>query len=210
MLSIPPCLSLCRIPGPLNEFFARPVPPNTDLTVARTQTARLLVQLNEWASRFPDLCDLDSSVIVKTASPSPKGSTSTSPSSPSPLPDPAITFNALSSSTYHAVHLTLLLLQHKVSTDPLRTPEQHSTRPKPIPESVLQKSRFHTESILQNSAHLEDNYPLGFDFMRSVFPLVVVSSIAPRDVDKRAADDILARWGARRGVGGICGPWIGR
>lgn len=207
ILSIPPCIALCKVPGPLTEFFSRAIPANTDLRAARARTAQLLEMLQEWATRFPEFCEVDSTEesrrgsttssfeLVASASPS---SSPTSPITPVPL-----TYTALSASTYHAVYLTLTLLQHKVSCTPTTSGEA-------LPDAVMEEACIHANSVLQISTHLEHQYPLGFDFMRCVFPLVVVLSIAPRDKERRAANEVLARWGAKRGVGGICGPWVMR
>ena len=208
VLAIPQCLALCRIPGPLSEFFSRQIPPNTNLSLARTRTAQLLEQLHEWATKYPQFCHLNPTIIRTSFST--QSVDSMASKAPTILSDPAVTFNALSSSTCHAIHLTLILLQHKVSSDPLTSVDERSIGSEILPEPVLRETLFHTTSILQNCTVLEDNYPLGFDFMRSVFPLVVVSTIAPREIERRQANDMLARWGAKRGVGGICGPWVMR
>jgi hypothetical protein len=209
ILAIPPCISLCNIQGPLSEFFAREIPANTDLRAARVRTAQLLDMLHDWAKKHPEFCELGSQAVSPTDSttspldvtPSISSSTPTSPQNQIPL-----TYTALSASTYHAVHLTLTLLQHKVSPENNR----RKTTSEALSDTVMEDALGHANSVLQISAHLEHHCPLGFDFMRCVFPLVVVLSIAPREKERRAANEVLARWGAKRGVAGICGPWIMR
>ena len=66
----------------------------------------------------------------------------------------------------------------------------------------------HANAILEISEYFESTHPVGFDFLRCVFPVAIVALLGTSEKQKTTARTTLDRWGAKRGLGGLCGAWI--
>ncbi|KAF2117031.1 hypothetical protein BDV96DRAFT_644466 [Lophiotrema nucula] len=212
VLQIPACIALSGLKGSLGDVFTRDIAPGTDLGPVRERTAQLIQNLDDWADKYPHLCEakpgtqvvaLDMGIYKSPTSPQ-------TPASPSlMLPG---TFIALIAASYNATRLILTLLQQKISSfdlDPTPTTAvPHPMTPIQSPNlgATLKAVKF-SQTILAIASYLESTHPVGFDFMRSVFPLVCVAALGPRPEDQNVAKEMLVRWGTSRGVGGLCGAW---
>ncbi|ORY10951.1 hypothetical protein BCR34DRAFT_484896 [Clohesyomyces aquaticus] len=199
LLAIPGCIGLCGIEGSLGDFFSARLPDTTDLLPVRARTRQLLQEVDAWADRYPHLC---------STAPSPQtlrmDLSARSLSDPPGIPTIMVpgTFAALIASSFYSARMTLALLLDKI-TPILPTSQSPGW-------SIMEDARSHTKSILQIAEFLELTNPVGFDFIRSIFPLVVVSNIAPLEEDRSRAMTMLERWGKKRAVSGLAGAkWIG-
>ncbi|KAH8696237.1 hypothetical protein BGW36DRAFT_380493 [Talaromyces proteolyticus] len=58
-------------------------------------------------------------------------------------------------------------------------------------------------------ASFMERYPYcGLDFVRWVFPLVVVTNLSPSKPQRLQAKDMMKRWNTTLGISGICNVWI--
>jgi hypothetical protein len=118
------------------------------------------------------------------------------------LPD---TFVALTAGVYKATHLILTLLLHKISPessyDIYGLSSNHTS-------SLLARAKIEAEDIVEISEYVDSTHPIGFDFMRSVFPLVVVAIVGPTKEEQAKARRLLERWRVVRSIGGICSAWV--
>jgi hypothetical protein len=215
LLLIPGCISLCKLKGgSMRTFFATPIPPTVDLRPVEQRTRELLQRVKDWASRFPNLtqasngktvvyADVQSLAINGARSPTPDKTHVI-------LPD---SFIALTAATYEAIRLILSLLLDKVSVGSCITPTVSVTSPasasfssytSPLMENAVASSK----AVLNISSYMEMTHPVGFDFMRSVFPLVVVATIGPQLEEQRRGEKMLERWGNKRGMSGLCAAWL--
>lgn len=214
LLAIPGCIGLCGMGGSMSSFFSRPLPPRLDLRPVRERTAQLLRDLTEWADKHPHLTSVSPGPLVVTLDMAKEVSGSAltnpdgSPSSTVVLPE---TFVALTAATYEAVRLILTLLLHKISPQPDKfppAPADPNTPPQFPTDSLISSAATSARSILEIAMFLESTQSVGFDFMRSVFPLVVVGILGPQAEEQKSAMKMMERWGESRGVGGLCGAWI--
>ncbi|KAF2192981.1 hypothetical protein K469DRAFT_745399 [Zopfia rhizophila CBS 207.26] len=199
VLAIPECLTLCKISGNFSEFFLRDIPSGLDLNPARERANHLLRELDTWANCYPHLSSV--SLFSRSVTLEPQQSSSLM------VPD---SFTALTAATYHTAYLTLTLLLHKLSPSmeaPV-SPQDSNTRAESPVHLSLATPISNSASILQISDYIESTHPIGFNFLRSIFPLVVVAILGPREEQKKKAGEMLERWGQKRGVGGLVGPWI--
>jgi hypothetical protein len=125
------------------------------------------------------------------------------------LPD---TFVAFTSGTYKAIHLILTLIIHKLTPktsiasvlNPTSAPSLDI-----IPEiDLIARATRHAKDILDISTFIESTHPVGFDFLRSVFPLSIIAILGPRMREQKLARQMLTRWGEKRGLPGLCGSWV--
>lgn len=125
------------------------------------------------------------------------------------LPD---SFTALTAATYEATRLILSLLLNKVKPPPAEPPATpsivKSEFPDDSPPSLVDIATMSAKSILNITSFLESTHPVGFDFMRSVFPLVVVGILGPQMEQQKFAQQMLERWGKMRGMKGLCTAWL--
>lgn len=208
LLVIPGCIGLTGMTGSMSRFFSTPIPSRVDLQPVKERTAQLLQDLAEWASANPQLTSVFAG--SKTARET-SGAVLTNYELTTPTVVLADTFVALTAATYEAVRLILTLLQHKISARAAEAPPLHThpTTPPYSPlSSLIASATNYARSILETVTFLESTHPVGFDFMRSVFPLVVVAILGPEAEEQNSALKTLERWGESRGVGGLCGAWI--
>jgi hypothetical protein len=213
LLAIPGCISLTGMTGSMSRFFSTPIPSRVDLQPVQQRTAQLLHDLAQWADENPHLTCVSAGPMIVTPElgRAVNGAVMTSSGSLTStviLPD---TFIALTAATYEAVRLILTLLQHKISPRPAKSPsvavDQNTPPHSPLPLLIASATTY-ARSILEIVTFLESTHPVGFDFMRSVFPLVVVAILGPEAEEQNSALDMMERWGESRGVGGLCGAWI--
>ncbi|PVI00830.1 hypothetical protein DM02DRAFT_493388, partial [Periconia macrospinosa] len=165
LISIPECIGMVSMyVGNMRSFFASPFPPGINLCPAEQRAPRFLTP--------------GTSVLT--------------------LPE---SFVALSAATYEAIRLILCLLLDKISSEWSRSPTMSVKSPASASPVSFGPSLSHmdtaiasSKAILDISAHMESKHPVGFDFMRSVFPLVVVVCIAPREEEERLGRKMLERW----------------
>ena len=219
MLMIPGCTGLCHIEGSLQTFFNSPFPPNVDLEPCRKRTKELFEDLDACAAAYPYLTTPSSglhgveanlaNLTVSNVKPAFEGSTD------AVLPDH---FATLMIATYEAVQLTLIRLLHKLNTqDPnvyeanTRSSPFSST---PLPSSsrsnlaLLDQAVRSAEVILSTAGQLEGSKTVGFDFIGSVTPVVVVAILGPTKELTNNAMAMLKRWGEKKGMHGLVGAWM--
>ncbi|KAF2279121.1 uncharacterized protein EI97DRAFT_372370 [Westerdykella ornata] len=203
ILSIPECIRLTGTDATLSGFFSNPLPPIDDLTPVRERTKELLDQLNKWAERHPHLCTIfPASQVITTED----MTTPIDLSAPKPqaaalkLPD---TFVASATAAFKAAHLVLTLLLAKVS------PAGPAADSEIAVSDLTARAVADAKDILEVSTYVESTHPVGFNFLRCVFPLVIAAILSPLAEDRKAARSMLDRWGAERGLGGLCGSWVG-
>jgi hypothetical protein len=212
LLSIPECIRLSGVEGTLRGFFSKSIPSGTDLEPVREGAKRLLHQLNQFAERHPHLCTTVPTTQITTEDWTTPIDTSTPPPSfPAiVLPD---TFVAMTTAAFKAAHLILTLLLHKVSPDsegstPISVSDDASAASPPATATLLTNAASHAKDILDITSYMEKTHPIGFSFLRCVFPLTVVAILGPLEEDQRTAREMLDRWGAQRGLGGLSGQWV--
>jgi hypothetical protein len=214
---VPNYMRMLNVGGSMRSFFARPIPPGVDTKPVEERTRELLLDLDKWAIRCPHFTvlptstnthglsdDMETLITTDARHDSPNGSVIVVPAS----------FMALTAATYEATRLILLMLLMKVSQPAIITPvaSPASSSP-PLDLERLQPTLFDiatmsSKHILKISAYMESMHPVGFDFIRSVFPLVVVGILGPRPKEKKAAQDMLDRWGKMKGMAGLCSAWL--
>ncbi|KAJ4322357.1 hypothetical protein N0V94_002466 [Neodidymelliopsis sp. IMI 364377] len=209
MLMIPACIGLCNIKGSLRTFFRTPIPSGIDIEPCRRRTRELIKDLDAWATAYPYLATLASDLQIVAADmatlavsgvkPAFEGSTTNFV-----LPD---SFVALTVATFKSVELTLDLLLHKLNTqDPKLT--QPSSLHSPETAALFDKAVQSANMVLKTAGHLEETKTVGFDFIRSVTPVVVVAILGPTEEQIDNAMAMLKRWGEKRGMNGLVGAWM--
>jgi hypothetical protein len=175
MLQIPGCIGMCGVKGSLRKFFATPIPPGTNLQPCRERANQLIAELNRWAETYPYLATLADVSI--------KSEPSTEPSSTEVIIQkprtntamlPPDSFIALTVATYEAVRLPLTLLLYKLSTEDTASP--HS----PTASALYDLAAASARALLQTTSCLESTKSVGFDFIRTVTPVVVVAILGPQ------------------------------
>ena len=216
MLMIPDCTGLCGINGSLRTFFNSPFTPNVDLEPCRRRTKELIANLDEWAAAYPYLAKPApglqimetnmANLSVSGVKPAFEGSKDVI------LPD---AFIALTIATFEAVQLTLTLLLYKLNTqDPklyeanARSSSASSSFSAPTSPALFEQAVQSAEVILKTAGHLEGTKTVGFDFIRSVTPVVVVAILGPTQELTSNAMAMLKRWGEKRGMNGLVGAWV--
>ena|SRR5690242_1889218 len=216
MLMLPYCTSMCGIKGSLRTFFNLPFPPGINLEPCRTQAHKLSAELDAWAATYPYLAKPASGLQIVEAN---MANLSVSGAKPAfegsknmILPD---SFIALTIATYEAVHLTLLRLLHKLETQggESQVASPRSTHSLSPPASTTGSILFDqavksAEVIMKTAGHLEGTKTVGFDFIRSVTPVVVVAILGPTQELTNNAMAMLKRWGEKRGMNGLVGAWM--
>lgn len=215
VLMIPDCIALCRVDGSLRTFFNSTLPPNLNLEPCRKRTRALIEDLNRWAAAYPYLAHLPSghhiiaadmaSLSMSGVKPAFEGS-----STDVILPD---SFVALTVATFESVQLTLTLLLHKLITQDSNLCEAESaswiTLPSsPSPSILFDQAVRSANLVLKTAGHLEATKTTGFDFIRSVTPVVVVAILGPTEDLTSNAMAMLKRWGEKRGMNGLVGAWM--
>ena len=200
----------------MSDFFNNPVPPHADLQSAQERTSELLRDLSDWAElhphftapcRAPLVATPDMSTII--TDPVPPAQDESGPEATVDLP---ITFVNMVASTYWAIRLVLTLILEKVllqglpEQDPSASALSYTSPPPQSPvRQLLDNARLYSRKVLKISAILESTNPVGFDLVRSVFPLVVVRIAGPGEEERTAAKVMMERWGQSKGLGGLCG-----
>ena len=205
MLQIPGCIGLCGVPGSLRKFFATIIPAGTDLQPCRERTHQLIEELKRWAETYPYLATLAPTITNADATPGDPTALSIQKAKPRPNPamQPPDSFIALTVATYEAVRLTLLLILHKIAVED--TAPASSSTPA---ETLYDAATASANALLQTTSCLESTKSVGFDFIRTVTPLVVVAILGPRPEQRAQARSTLKRWGDSRGLGGLVGAWL--
>ncbi|KAF3042708.1 hypothetical protein E8E12_008624 [Didymella heteroderae] len=220
MLLIPGCTSLCGINGSLRTFFNSPFPPNVDLEPCRKRTKELINDLEKWAATYPYLAKPSSGLQIVEANMANLSVSGVKPAFEGSrnviLPD---SFVALTIATFESVQITLTLLLHKLNTQdpklddpsPQSSPSTSSSMsppPSPLPSALFSQALRSAEIILKTAGHLEGTKTVGFDFIRSVTPVVVVAILGPTKEMMENAMAMLKRWGEKRGMNGLVGAWM--
>jgi len=214
---VPDIISMLNMGGSMRSFFSRPIPPGVDTKPVEDRTRDLLQELDNWAVRYPHFTvlpsrsdnytltnDMETVMTPSAEETSPKGSNIVV----------AASFFALTAATYEATRLILLMLVMKVSPQapitPLASPASSTTPPDPQGScsTLVDAAILSSKHILNIAAYMESKHPVGFDFIRTVFPLVVVGILGPREKEKTVAQEMLDRWGEMRGMGGLCSAWL--
>lgn len=214
LLVIPECMALCKVgPCSLRHFFSRTIPSSVNLKPIAERIRKLLQDLDDWAVRFPHLTVAvpgEQVVAEDMESLATSGVRAKSPGDPTlVLPD---SFVALTAATYEALRLILSLLLDKVAPKPEKSPISSpqtgaSASPEEMIPTLIDTAMMSSKHILDISAYIESTHPVGFDFMRSVFPLVVVCMLGPRTEEKKLGQHMMERWGKRRGMSGLYAAW---
>ncbi|KAH6629062.1 hypothetical protein C7974DRAFT_311405 [Boeremia exigua] len=216
MLMIPDCIKLCRSNGSLRTFFQSAFPPGVDLEPCRKRTNELIATLDAWATAYPYLAKPSSglqiveanmaNLAVSGARPAFEGSKNVI------LPE---SFIALTIATYESVQLTLTMLQRKLSAHYPQSsgssPQSAYSSPSPSPSStsaLFDQAVQSAQVIMKTAGHLEGTKTVGFDFIRSVTPVVVVAILGPTQELTDGAMAMLKRWGDNRGMNGLVRAWM--
>ncbi|KAF2744764.1 hypothetical protein M011DRAFT_479524 [Sporormia fimetaria CBS 119925] len=208
LLAIPGCIRLTGTERTLSGFFVNPLPLNVDLDPVRLRTLHLLGDLDRWAKRHPHLCTTMPARVTCTTEDMTTPIDTSTPESPSSAVKIPNTFVAMATTAYKAAHLILTLLLEKVSPT-IAVDSEDASPESPSPSaSLLEQATEDAKDILKLSIYMESTHPVGFIFLRCVFPLVVVCILGPSREDRKAAREILDRWGAERGLGGLAGSWV--
>lgn len=213
LLSIPGCINLTGVQGTLSGFFSKPIPPGNDLDHVRERANQLLHKLDLWSERHPHLCTTAPAPCQVTTE---DMTTPIDPSTPPPnlpavmLPD---TFVAMTTAAFKAARLILTLLLHKISESsegatPISIQDDDSATSIPSNSALMTNAISYAKDILEITSYIEVIHPMGFNFLRCVFPLTIVAILGPIEEDKRNARQMLDRWGAQRGLGGLSAPWV--
>lgn len=220
MLMIPECIGLCGINGSLRTFFNTPFPPSVDLEPCRKRTKELVADLDKWAATYPYLAKPSSGLQIVEANMANLSVSGVKPAFEGSrnviLPD---SFVALTIATFESVQITLTLLLHRLNThDPKlvdttarSSPSSSSSTsppPSPPPSALFSQAVRSAEIILKTAGHLEGTKTVGFDFIRSVTPVVVVAILGPTKEMMENAMAMLKRWGEKRGMNGLVGAWM--
>jgi hypothetical protein len=218
MLQIPGCIGLCGVKGSLRKFFATPIPPGTNLQPCRERANQLIAELNRWAETYPYLATLASTSTTNSADTtsssikSDPSSTELTTQKPKPRINPAMlppdSFIALTVATYEAVRLPLTLLLYKITTEDTAIPNTSTTPPSPPASVLYDLAAASASALLQTTSCLESTKSVGFDFIRTVTPVVVVAILGPQPEQIAQARSTLKRWGDSRGLGGLVGAWL--
>ena len=132
------------------------------------------------------------------------------------LPD---SFVALTIATFESVQLILTLLLHKLDTQDPKSYDVNArpslssiplqlSPPSPSSPELFKQAIKSAEIILKTAGHLEGARGVGFDFTRSVTPVVVVAILGPTAELTGNAMAMLKRWGEKRGMNGLVGAWM--
>ncbi|KAJ4299221.1 hypothetical protein N0V90_004465 [Kalmusia sp. IMI 367209] len=212
-LLIPDTIAMLKAgPGSLRHFFSRRLPSKVDVEPVIARIMRWLQQLDEWALRFPYFTKAPTlNLIVTKHMANLAAGANVTTNGELALPDSFVAFTAAS---YEAVRLILLLLLHKVipytSRSPAHTPSPtSSTAPIPSAAALLEQATTVSKAILEIAEYQESTHPVGgFDVLRTLFPIVIVGILGPRQEEKDTAYETLLRWGEKRGITGLCTAWL--
>jgi hypothetical protein len=195
-LTIPLCMKELQIEGSLRVFFDTPIPPGVDVEPCRKLTSKLISDLEDWATRYPNLTHIsgDPNDMFPVKRSGEGLDVASEESTSSSLPD---TFIALIASNYVSTKLILNMLMHKMNT-------QAST-----PATVLsattamyyEEATRCAKAILRGAANVEKAQTPGFDLLRSIAPLVTVVCVGPGEEQFKESKEMLHRWGAK--IGGL-------
>ena len=108
-------------------------------------------------------------------------------------------FAALIASMYHAASPIIHRVLHHCS----------------LPNILISYPNFYAQQATPNAtsapqivALLESYRPVGFGFMRYVFPLIVLALVSPSTEQRMLATATLQRWGLSGGLNGLCNAWM--
>lgn len=213
LLVIPHCIRLLGVSGSMRAFFASSIPSTVDTKPVEQRAQVLLEQLDTWAKVYPHLSTLpatpdDHIVTVDMSAIAIAGSQPAGPTMAIPA-----SFIALTAATYEATRLILILLLLKLRPPAPFFPNVFPTHNIPLASEATAPTFLDTavassQSILRISHYMESTHPVGFDIVRSVFPLVVAGLIGPRWEEVHEAQIMLERWGKMKGMGGLCSAWL--
>jgi hypothetical protein len=196
-LMVPVCMQMLHIEGNLRVFFETPISPHVDVEPCRQLAQKLILDLEEWASNYPNLTNIskNSQDIIDLKNRSGEGlDIANENAKAQPLPD---TFIALIASNYVATKLTLAALMHKMATQANTPP----TTPDSTTFDYFDEATQCAKAILRGAANVENAQTPGFDLLRSIGPLVTVVCIGPGPEQFREAGEMLHRWGSK--IGGL-------
>ena len=212
MLAIPHCIKLCGIPGNLRDVFSTPLSSGLDRRPVRESALKIIQDLDDWAVKHPNLTTATPGnhyVVADPTSLATSGALLASPDSPFVvLPD---SFISMTIAGYEALRLVLHLLLDKLDTDPDGFAKSPNTPTSPLVSpvpSLVDHAMMSSKAVIETAAYIESTHPVGFDLMRSVFPLVIVALPGPRDEEKGKAREMLDRWGKKKGMAGLASAWI--
>lgn len=195
-LMIPLCMQKLQIEGTLRVFFDTPIPADVDVEPCRKLTSKLIADLDDWATRYPNLTNISQDPNdIFHVNRSGKGlDIANEGHTTPPLPD---TFIALIASNYFSTKLTLNMLMYKMDTQ--------ASIP-PVTSAATTAQHFHeatrcAKAILKGAADVEKAQTPGFDLLRSITPLVTVVCVGPGEEQFRESKEMLHRWGSK--IGGL-------
>jgi hypothetical protein len=196
----------------MRSFFSRPIPSTVDTKPVERRTLHLLQELDSWAIRCPHLTVLPTAPGHHIVSRDMETLVASGASAVAPNASTIIltdSFVALNAANYEVIRLILTLLLMKVSPTAAVSPTMsYPPSPESIAPSLFDVATASSQAILKITSYMESKHPIGFDFIRSVFPLVVVGILGPRQEEKTSAQDMLDRWAKTRGMAGLCAAWL--
>lgn len=222
MLLIPETIAMLEVvPGSLRRFFNQPLPFGAVAEPVAARICAWLRFLDDWAARFPYLTKAPTNDVVITTDMTNLSGVHVTTNGELALPNSFVAFTAAS---YQALRLILFLLLHKIfpKMAPLPTSVSAISRPYPSPPSgssptaprndeasFLDAATTAARNVLDIAKYQETTHQVGgFDVLRTVFPLVIVGNLGPRQEEKAQAVAVLTRWGEQRGISGLCTAWL--
>jgi hypothetical protein len=196
-LMVPVCMQMLHIEGNLRVFFETPISPHVDVEPCRQLAQKLILDLEEWATNYPNLTNISKNPqdVIDLKNRSGEGlEIANENTKAQPLPD---TFIALIASNYVATKLALAALMHKMATQANTPP----TTPDSTTFDYFDEATQCAKAILRGAANVENAQTPGFDLLRSIGPLVTVVCIGPGPEQFREAGEMLHRWGSK--IGGL-------
>ncbi|KAF4634483.1 hypothetical protein G7Y89_g3613 [Cudoniella acicularis] len=107
--------------------------------------------------------------------------------------DPTTSFTV---SVYNAINIIIHSILHLI-------PVKRMSLSSDLEISHHDLALSHSTSILLMAEYQENNCPLGFEFMRSVFTLKVAAALSPSAVQRAKAMGMMKLWTSKDGVKGV-------
>lgn len=199
-LMVPRCMEMLEVLGNLRVCFEAHIPAKVDVQPCRKLTTRLLTDLANWATEFPNLTTIckDPHVAQDVMQRSGTGlDIANEDSTKSPLPD---TFISVVATIYFGVRLILNMLMYKMDTQS----STESTTSAGDTANYLHEASQSADAILAGVANMNKAQTPAFDTIRSIVPLIFVVCVGPRSNHFQEASAMLQRLGAKvDGLGSI-------
>jgi hypothetical protein len=188
-LMIPHCAAYLGIQGSLRVIFETPVPANVDTTPGRELGYKLIQDLDHWAKENPHLTK---PFVARDTTPNSKSSPR-STKKKSPKLEASSATAAIISANYMADRVLLNMLLHKMHTESDISSMTHESSI----THYFSEAQKYSQNILEFAAEVERAQKPGFDLLRSVVPVVIVSCAGPTIELRNEAKGMIYRWASK-------------